>query len=1516
MHKHFTCAQGHHWQVDLGGDVAAAVDCIACPQCGSVAQTLMSEAGGTHDEAGGTHDEAAPTLDLHGPDQTAAIARTNQSAGYPEVPGYQILGELGRGGMGVVYKARHRVLNRLVAIKMPLSEYVVSADARERFLREARSAAQLRHPNICPIYEVGQLGARPFIVLGFIEGSTLREWAERQSPTAARSAEMVALLARSVGFAHQHGVVHRDLKPANVLVDEATGMPVLMDFGLAKLSGEGADLTLDGQVMGTPAYMAPEQAAGQVERVGPPADIYSLGTILYELLCGRPPLVGSAWEIVRRVQTDDVPPPRKLVPRIHRDLDTICLKALAKDPACRYPSAMALAEDLERFCGGEAILARREGLARKLMRKARRHRVGVAAFSLVLLGALAAVSSVALSSSSARRLANLAQTFEADLNSAAWDEPYLKHMESLLSEMTELEESPDEVQLRRQKLHQRFAEYIHDKLIRREQLTPEDVALVQSKLKLLARRDSDLMLGLQKALQARVHDWKTLVDLQLPLANVEAVFSPAHIQSTTAGLRPRPGRGFGETVPTRVGCQGDVRIEATFDADWAAAAQVGLEINSSPGATTATTVWGVSPDGALLATSSTGQAVLVWEVATGRVLSGLDCGLVGSVAFRPASELLVAERIGVRRWNWQTGEVQAVAPASYSGSVVSAQLSPRGERAAFAFADGVIKVWDVTMGQPLATLSGHGPGPPRMAFSGDGALLASADYQGTAVKLWDVATGHLLSTVKIADKPVVTLAFSPDGKFLAVHGYNSATAWLWDLQREAFLPECRHPKPVVGLAFLPDRLATIAADGQLRFWDPREGRQQASHAVPGVQPWSLAFSPRGNHLFLGTREGAIKHYSATGATELGTWQRRRYAFVVRVPPRDGAANSAAPAESRTLAQARSSGERIEVEICRDDQCLRAVSIEASALPQGPLRLAAAREGNRLLFQVHDLPPLRFDDVFPLSTVEPGVFGLQWPDGGRLTGLRILRRTQPAAPSRLEQGNELYARGAYLDALTQYQQQAAISADNEAGLEARYKQAQCLVHLNRLGEAEGLFQQLMGVESRTRWPLLSAVQLWLRRVEQQRLDDAQAIFEHLVAGHRGEDLAETIPQDLRDQVAAAHIVVANYFEPDPQLVDRAQYGVEVADFLQAPPNRRASLRWLLFRALHLHNRLSEATQLAEKVLGSPDLARWAPNTLVAEHCWLLRLLGQPQQALAEMDRWLSGPGQFQDERAIVLLERARILAALGKWKEAESEVDALLRDMSEDELRRHHATACLLHGYLRQQQGNQQGAIEAWEQGSRRLDVNLVGGHESLHSMVLASLVGGESLDLVALNQRFTAPGAGESAATLVFRHGGITFSTVRAALQTDRGREYARQVALRELTLPEEIRTLAQLILVELVRTRAFAGQMSPEQEQLIWQSAEDLLGAYLELEINKAQVLQVLLAWKGNSGFLGWGSVGPALEPGLRGPLAYLLGHKSLRGNDAQAAAMYFRVARSDAAADSSLQRLAQAELDRLMPD
>ena len=285
---------------------------------------------------------------------------------------YDLLEEIARGGMGVVYRARQRSLNRVVAVKMILAGQLARDEEVQRFYNEAEVAANLQHPNIVAIHEVGKIDDQHFFSMDYVDGPSLSDLVNQGPLTPDRSALLLKQIAEAIEYAHHNGTLHRDLKPQNVLIDQ-NGQPHVTDFGLARKLDSGSSLTTTGQILGTPSYMPPEQAAGRTSDIGPASDVYSLGSILFVLLTGRPPFQSdSTVETLRDVLESDPPLPRMLNAAVPHDLETICLKCLEKEPTRRYESAALLADDLGLFLQGEPIQARPLGIAGRLVRWARR----------------------------------------------------------------------------------------------------------------------------------------------------------------------------------------------------------------------------------------------------------------------------------------------------------------------------------------------------------------------------------------------------------------------------------------------------------------------------------------------------------------------------------------------------------------------------------------------------------------------------------------------------------------------------------------------------------------------------------------------------------------------------------------------------------------------------------------------------------------------------------------------------------------------------------------------------------------------------------------------------------------------------------------------------------------------------------------------------------------------------------------------------------------------------------------
>jgi WD40 repeat protein len=757
---------------------------------------------------------------------------------------YEVLSELGRGGMGVVYRARHQRLGHEVALKLILSGEHAGAQGLARFEIEAAAVAKLKHAGIVHIHEYGEHDGSPFFALELVEGGSLAGRLKKSGPLpAAEAADLVERLARAMQHAHEAGIIHRDLKPANVLLTQE-GEPKVTDFGLAKQAGGRADLSRSGAIMGTPAYMAPEQGEGKNRETGPAADIYALGGILYECLTGRTPFQGhTPYEVLVKLLTQEPPAPRRLVRGLPRDLETVCLRCLEKDPARRYASAAALADDLGRFRRGEPVAARPVGPLGRAWRWAQRNPAvaGLLAAAATILVAGATVATFFAVEADHKATEAERQREQADTQR--------RRAEGLV---TALEKSVKEK-------GEETSRAIREKEQARSALKTAQLLRVEA----VGERDPELGFRL-------LHDESVWPTAERDFA--WGVYNRWCLQKDEPRRLERvslPGHGGGARSAT---FSPDGKTLASASADntitlWDAA--TGQERASLRGHTSYVNSVRFSPDGKMLASGSSDRTIKLWDAATGRGRASLmgHTDLVSSVAFSPDGKTLASagHDAAIKLWDLATGKERA--SLTHAGLVNSMCFSPGGKTLALACMNRTVELWEVATGQLQATLKGHSGAVSSVAFSPDGKTLASSASDDKTIKLWDVDTGQERASLRGHTESVHSVAFSPDGKTLASASADK-TIRLWDLATGQERCALRgHTDWVRSVEFGPDgkTLASGSWDKTIKMWDAATGQERASLTGHTDIIISVAYSPDGKTLASADYDKTIKLWDvATG----------------------------------------------------------------------------------------------------------------------------------------------------------------------------------------------------------------------------------------------------------------------------------------------------------------------------------------------------------------------------------------------------------------------------------------------------------------------------------------------------------------------------------------------------------------------------------------------------------------------------------------------------------------------------
>jgi eukaryotic-like serine/threonine-protein kinase len=797
---------------------------------------------------------------------------------------YEIIEEIARGGMGIVYKARQSTLGRVVALKMILAGQLANDQQIQRFRLEAQAAAKLDHPGIVPIYEIGEHEGHHYFTMAFVEGESLATRVAAGPLPPSLAAQFVRIISEAVDYAHQRGVVHRDLKPANVLVDRQ-GQPRVTDFGLAKQMQSDSGLTGTGQILGTPSYMPPEQASGQLDDIGPQSDVYALGAILYCLLTGRPPFqAATPLDTVLLVLGQDPVPVRELNGQVPRDLETITQKCLEKDPQKRYSSARELAHDLERWLNHEPIVARRSGPWERCRKWVRRQPAWAATIAISALSLAGIIVAQAISNHRIR----------------LEEQNTLAEHANTLEEQQRTQEANKALTIQEAETRQALERLRHASYAR-------DVGFAQSELE---ANNVDRALQILNAAPHELRNWEWNYLEQL--CHVERRSLSVNSNGVRALAYQPDGKqlavgggavGFGPFVGNQelaTWTQAQSERLTPFRPDKRRGAITGLAW-SSDGAQLALSLWCLTDGRDVITTKglpaeSYGRIEL-WDVPQRRLVRSFvgHKSFVNGVALsRDGSLVASAGSDGVANvWKTATGERQREL-RGHRGQIMAVAFTPDGELLATAGQgpldnwgsktredSGEVKLWNLSTGKESVPIRGHDTGVFAVAFSPDGTLLASAG-RDRSIKLWDVRSGLLLRALFGHQDEIHGLAFSPGGNNLA-SGSNDLTVRLWNpadgRQKKVFRG---HAEPVTAVAFNADNrtiascASAVRRSGEIKFWDTQDGLDVIECEQRSDKIRTLEIAPNGRFVAVdcdtaGDRSRELRVFDGQTGRTLFSW---------------------------------------------------------------------------------------------------------------------------------------------------------------------------------------------------------------------------------------------------------------------------------------------------------------------------------------------------------------------------------------------------------------------------------------------------------------------------------------------------------------------------------------------------------------------------------------------------------------------------------------------------------------------
>jgi WD40 repeat protein/tRNA A-37 threonylcarbamoyl transferase component Bud32 len=803
---------------------------------------------------------------------------------------YELLEEIARGGMGVVYKARQKSLDRIVAVKMLLAGQFATKQFVQRFRTEAAAAAALRHPNIVAIHQVGFQSGQYFFSMEYVEGLNLAQLVGQKPLSSTKAATYLKAIAEAIDYAHQQGILHRDLKPSNVLIDSATDQPRVTDFGLARrLDGEST-LTVTGQVLGSPSFMPPEQAGGGRKAMGRHSDVYGLGAILYHMVTARAPFQAQSLEAtVTQVVNADPIAPRLLNPAVRPDLETICLKCLEKEPSRRYQNARELAEELGRFLNGEPILARPVSRPERAWRWCRRKpalaTLGAAALALLLVILVGApIAFVRIQQARVEAERNL---YAADMRlvSEAVKQGAYNQADELLKAHRPAKGQKD---LRGFEWRYFWKVLEDQKPVRSLEGLPADTGWED--VSLIVRGDILYNQGGTNLLAWDMKTWESLPLNKPPQPNwVNWLWYPVcdracAVDNTNATLTVYHLPGFdhalsfpmrGPVSDTALSRNGDLLAAAVQSGGkWRALVwdlRKGVLVRELPECDAAIMQLVFSPDNTLLGVSCEDGVIAIWDLASSAPRPSPPKGENGTrkIQFFPNSRRLLFddEVQPCRVWDIQT-ESECELAAGGTVQAASFGFSPDGKFLVTRANLADLTLFDATSLQLIGTLRGHLGLTRGLGYSPDGKLLATASIDQTA-RVWDLATLREVAVLGGFGERISDVKFSPDGGIVLISGFGALKVYdRSKVVNRGLFATVPDPGGVYSMALSPDRhtLATRSWIGTMTIWDRTTRTPLWSKHLDDGGLSHIRYSPDGNTLAWSTQDDLKMLTVKDGAT--------------------------------------------------------------------------------------------------------------------------------------------------------------------------------------------------------------------------------------------------------------------------------------------------------------------------------------------------------------------------------------------------------------------------------------------------------------------------------------------------------------------------------------------------------------------------------------------------------------------------------------------------------------------------